>query len=66
MYQITVRNVVTNVEWVEYGFSRYMMKRICFLSNREDFEIIWIFKLCKTWSTFKKCLLREEKIKKTS
>lgn len=65
MYQIIVRNVVTNVEWKEYGFAGYMMKRITFLNDREDFEIIWIFKLSKTWSTFKKCLLREEKITKT-
>ena len=66
MYEIIVRNVVTNVEWVEYGFANYMMKRIYFLNDREDFEIIWVFKLCKTLSTFKKCLLREEKIRKTS
>jgi hypothetical protein len=63
MYEIIVRNVTTNVEWVEYGFSKHMMKRINYLNNHEDFEIIWVFKLCKTWDTFKKCLKREEKLR---
>ena len=62
MYEIIVRNVTTNVEWVEYGFSRYLMKRISYLNNEEDFEILWVFKLDKTWKIFKKCLKREEKL----
>lgn len=63
MYKIIAKNITTNVEWVEYGFSRYMMKRISYLNNHEDFEIIWVFKLRKTWDAFKRCLKREEKLR---
>ena len=62
MYKITVKNLETGVKFVEYGFSRFLMKRLAFLYDREIYEIIWIDKLCKTWSTFKKCLISEVRV----
>ena len=62
MYKIMVHNTETGVTWWEYGFSRYMMKRIHFLKNETDidnyeiYSILWISKICFSIKTFKKCL----------
>lgn len=68
MYKILVKNLETGVEWWEYGFSKYLMKRIYFLKNKQKynsyeklFEIEEILRLGFTFSTFRKCLFREKK-----
>ena len=46
-------------EYVMYGFTKTLMRRLQALVNNdddiEDFELIWIFPLCFSWKTFKKC-----------
>lgn len=62
MYRIEVKNINTGYVFYEYGFSRWMMKRIHFLFHYTDlfgnptFEILNIVILCLTWDTLKKCL----------
>lgn len=63
MYRIHVINNSTDAQWMEYGFSRYMMKRINYLFNAQksdsfelQYDIMEITKLVLTFSTFKKCL----------
>jgi len=62
MYKIKVVNLSTGATWWEYGFSRYMMKRIHFLTNEIDinnylmYSIIRVYKINFTVKTFKKCL----------
>lgn len=69
MYKIKVKNNETGKIWWEYGFSKYMMKRIDFLFNDvypvttitgENFyctyEVLEIIKIAFTLKTFKKCL----------
>lgn len=62
MYKIKVKNLETGIEWWEYGFKGFMMKRIFFLFNDTNdsyyniYEITAIRKIVFTWKTFKKCL----------
>lgn len=62
MYKIKVINTETGVIFFEYGFSRYMMKRIHFFFYEKDlacysiYEILDISKLAFSFKTFKKCL----------
>lgn len=62
MYRITVRNTATGIRFYEYGFSRYMMKRIHFLFHETDndgysiYDILDITILAFSLKTFKKCL----------
>lgn len=62
MYKIKVINTVTGVIWWEYGFSRYMMKRIHFFFHEGDlacysiYEILDISKLAFSFKALKKCL----------
>ena len=62
MYRIKVINTNTRYVFYEYGFSKWMMKRIHFLFNDTDlngytiFEILDISILVFTWDTLKKCL----------
>lgn len=68
MYKITVKNLETGIMWKEYGFSKFMMKRIHFLFNDcdetgyENYEVLEIMKICLTWDTFKKCFLNKAEI----
>ena len=62
MYKIQVKDNGTGKIWWEYGFSKFMMKRICFLSNETyyngyaTYNILQIYKIVFTLKTFKKCL----------
>ena len=62
MYKIKVINTETGIIFFEYGFSRYMMKRIHFFAHEMDSEnyhiytILDISKLAFSFKTFKKCL----------
>ena len=62
MYRIKVINTETEQMFIEYGFSKYMMKRIHFFLNETDndfyhiYEIIDLSKLVFNFSTFMKCL----------
>ena len=62
MYRIKVKNVNTGYTFYEYGFSRWMMKRVHFLFHHVDvfgnstFEVLDIVILCLTLDTLKKCL----------
>ena len=59
MYKIIYTDNETNTAYQEYGFSKYMMKRICFIMNNwADAEIDFIFPLVFTAKTFWKCLTR--------
>jgi hypothetical protein len=55
MYKVIYWNNVSHKRIVEYGFSKWMMKRVSFLWNRDDFEIAFICPLVKSFDTFKKC-----------
>ena len=62
MYRIEVKNMNTGYVFYEYGFSKWMMKRVQFLFHTSDlfgnpiFEILDITILCLTLDTLKKCL----------
>ena len=62
MYKIKVRNDETGKIWWEYGFSKYIMKRINYLFNEtynegyELYNILEIRRIIFTLKTFKKCL----------
>lgn len=62
MYKIKVRNNETGQIWWEYGFSRWMMKRIHFLFNDTDsdfyhtYDVLEIVAIVFSFKTFKKCL----------
>ncbi len=65
MYKIKVLNNETGNVWYEYGFTKYMMKRIHYLFNdtyiRNGFphnlyEVLEVHKIIFTRKTFKKCL----------
>lgn len=62
MYKIKVRNDETGIIFWEYGFSRYIMKRIHFFFNETDndnyliYNILDITKIVFTFDTFKKCI----------
>lgn len=67
MYKIRVKIIDTDIQWYEYGFSRYIAKRLFQLMNdtydtdfRLKYEICAIMKLGKSWKCFKKCLLKEK------
>lgn len=63
MYKIKVRNDETGVVWWEYGFSRYLMKRLNFYYNETDstfyqiYDVLQIVPIIFTFKTFKKCLM---------
>jgi len=63
MYKIKVRNIETNKVWWEYGFTKFMMKRVCYLFNNTDYnnfssyEIEAIIPVVFNIKTFKKCLI---------
>lgn len=66
MYKIKVRNEETGIVWWEYGFSKYIMKRIHYLFNEtysedyyELYNILEIHKIIFTLKTFKKCLTNQ-------
>ena len=65
MYKIKVRNNETGRVWYEYGFTKFMMKRIDYLFNDiymengypyKLYEVLEVYKIIFTWKTFKKCL----------
>ena len=62
MYKIKVINTETGIIFFEYGFSRYMMKRVHFFFHEVDsenyhiYEILDISKLAFSFKIFKKCL----------
>ena len=62
MYRIEVKNINTGYVFYEYGFSKWMMKRVQFLFHQGDlfgnptFEVLDIVILILTWDTLKKCL----------
>ena len=62
MYKIKVINKETGIIFIEYGFSRYMMKRIHFFAqevgadNYSIYEILYISKLAFSFKALKKCL----------
>ncbi len=62
MYKIKVKNNETGKIWWEYGFSKFMMKRLHFLYNDTDYnnyliyDVLAIMKISFSWKTFKKCL----------
>jgi len=62
MYRITVRNTKTGVKFYEYGFSRYIMKRIHFYFNEIDndyysiYDVLEVSTLVFSLKTFRKCL----------
>ncbi len=62
MYKTKVINLDTGAIWWEYGFSRYMMKRIHFWTNETDidnyaiYSVMRVCKICFSIKTFKKCL----------
>jgi hypothetical protein len=62
MYKIKVRNDETGVIFWEYGFSKYIMKRIHFFFNEVDndnyliYNILDITKIVFTFDTFFKCI----------
>jgi len=68
MYRIKVRNDQTEVIFYEYGFTRYMMRRIHFLFNETDskfysvYNIMDITKIVFTPKTFIKCLTNYTKV----
>ena len=65
MYKIKVRNDETGLIWWEYGFSKWMMKRIHFYYNEVDddgyhiYNILDISAIVFSLKTFKKCLTNE-------
>ena len=62
MYKIKVKNEETGKIWWEYGFSKYLMKRMHFLfndincNNYQVYTILEMHKIIFTIKTFKKCL----------
>lgn len=62
MYKIKVRNNETGKIWWEYGFSKWMMKRLHFLFNDTDsdfyhtYDVLEIVAIVFSFNTFKKCL----------
>lgn len=62
MYKIKVRNEETGKVWWEYGFSKWMMKRLHFLFNDTNLDfyriytVLEIIEIVWTPETFKKCL----------
>lgn len=62
MYKIKVINTETGIIFFEYGFSRYIVKRIHFFFHEVDsdnyhiYTILNISKLAFSFKTFKKCL----------
>lgn len=62
MYRIKVRNDETGIIFYEYGFTKWMMKRLYFLFNETSYDnyhiydILNISKLSCTLKTFIKCL----------
>ena len=62
MYKIQVKDNETGKIWWEYGFSKFMMKRIHSLFNETNannyitYDILKICKIVFTLKTFKKCL----------
>ena len=59
MYKIIYVNVETGVRLIEYGCKPYIQKRVFYLVQSEWAEIEQIFKLCRTWNIFKKCIRRD-------
>jgi hypothetical protein len=69
MYRIKVRNNETGIIFYEYGFTRYMMKRIHFLFNETNdidfystYDILDITIIVFTPKTFIKCLTNYTKV----
>jgi hypothetical protein len=49
MYRIKVKNTETNIVYYEYGFSKWIMKRLHFYFNETDnnyYSIYEIFRYC--------------------
>lgn len=65
MYKIKVINLETGKVWWEYGFSKFLMKRIHFFyhetsaDNYTTYEVLAVEKIIFTWETFKKCLTNQ-------
>ena len=59
MYKIVYHNLLTNTNFHEYGFWRYILKRYLFLEDEDWADDIRIFPLCRTWKIFKKCIKKE-------
>lgn len=62
MYKIKIRNDETGAIFWEYGFSKFIMKRIHFFFNEVDndnyliYNILDITKIAFTFNTFFKCI----------
>lgn len=63
MYRITYWNTHSHIQIREYGFTRWTLDRVMFLTDQnEHFEIAFIEPLVRNWSNFKKCLKNESAI----
>jgi len=68
MYRITVKNEETGVIYREYGFSRWIMKKLHFYFNETDsdfysvYEVLDITKIVFNLKTFKKCLTNKAEL----
>lgn len=65
MYRIKVFNAETQTMFIEYGFSKYMKKKLHFFANRNSlvYKIIDVSELRFNFSTFMKCLTHYTEIK---
>lgn len=59
MYKFVYVNVTTNTKFIEYGFSRYIFKRLLKYIDDENFEIRLCASLAKCLSNFWKCLIKK-------
>ena len=68
MYKIKVRNDQTGVIYWEYGFSKWLMKRLHFYFNETDsdfykiYDVLDITKIIFNLKTFKKCLTNQTEL----
>lgn len=62
MFKITYRIKSNNLEIIEYGFSKYILKRWISLNDQENIEVLFCVSLCKTFKIFLKCLIKKQVI----
>lgn len=71
MYKIHVWDDETCSFFWEYGFGRYLMKRVCYYHNEtcsdgyySRYDVVHVYKIVFTWKTFKKCLTHHKEYDK--
>lgn len=63
MYKLTYHYTTNKVKVIEYGFSKYILKRWICLCEQDNVEVDFCLPLCKTIETFWKCLIKKQVIK---